>query len=139
VITYHYLTDFKLGSQEKYTDWIERGLRVHKSAPGTIAYIFCSDEKVLEINRRHLNHDFYTDIITFQYAPPPEVSGDIYISIDRVRENAITYREPFERELMRVMIHGVLHLLDFKDTTDEEKAEMRKLENEIIDLFHVKH
>jgi len=106
---------------------------------GPVEFIFCSDEKLLDINRKYLNHDFYTDIITFQYEQAPEISGDIYISVDRVKENAEAFKESFDRELKRVMIHGVLHLLGFRDSTKEEKEDMRRREDELIGMFHVKH
>ena len=139
MITYHYLTDLKLDQPKKYTDWIESSLKKYECCTGNVEYIFCSDEKLLEVNQKYLKHNYYTDIITFQYEDPPQVSGDIYISIDRVKENADTYGEPFDRELKRVMIHGILHLLGFQDGTEEEKGQMRERENELLEMFHVKH
>ena len=139
MITYHYQTDFELKDASKYTNWIIECLQAYNCTCGPIAYIFCSDDALLQINKQHLNHDFYTDIITFQYQAAPEVSGDIYVSIDRVRENAKTYSESFEQELRRVMIHGILHLIGFRDGTDREKEEMRKREDELMEMFHVKH
>ena len=139
MITYHYQTGFELEHPSKYTDWIEKCLKSFNASSGPIEYIFCSDESLLEINRQHLNHDYYTDIITFQYEGVPEVSGDIYISIDRVKENADRFGETFDRELKRVMIHGILHLLGFKDGTLQEKSEMRSNEDKLMGMFHVKH
>jgi len=139
VITFHYQTDFELKDPSKYTNWIISGLQSYDATCGPIAYIFCSDEELLKINKQHLDHDFYTDIITFQYQGTPEVSGDIYISVDRVRDNAETYKQPFEEELKRVMIHGILHLLGFEDATAKNKQDMRKRENELMEMFHVKH
>ncbi len=106
---------------------------------GTLQYIFCSDEALLEINKRYLSHDYYTDIITFQYEEGKVLSGDIYISVDRVRENAVEFDQGFDQELRRVMIHGVLHLAGYRDKTDAEKSEMRVRENDLMEMFHVKH
>lgn len=139
MIAYHYQTDFELDKPSKYTDWIEACLKEYDCASGTLDYIFCSDDELLEINQKHLKHDYYTDIITFQYREAPHVSGDIYISVDRVKENAASFGEPFDRELRRVMIHGVLHLIGFKDGTDKEKLGMRERENDLLEMFHVKH
>jgi rRNA maturation RNase YbeY len=138
VIRYHYLTEFKLDHPSKYTDWVISSLKKYDCTSGAVEYIFCSDENLLEINKKHLNHDYYTDIITFQYEEAPHVAGDIYISLDRVKENAQTFGAPFQEELRRVMIHGVLHLIGFQDSTDEEKRQMRELENELLNMFHVK-
>lgn len=139
MITYHYQTDFKIGEPQKYTDWINNCLRHYNCSAGPIQYVFCSDKDLLEINQKYLNHDFYTDIITFQYAGPPKLSGEIYISVDRVRENADTFGDSFDSELKRVMIHGILHLIGFTDETAEQKADMRRREEELMDMFHVKH
>ena len=110
MIAFHYQTDFRIEESSKYTNWINDCLRHYKCNAGAIDYVFCSDEQILDINQKYLNHDYFTDIITFQYSTAPELSGEIYISVDRVRENADTYGESFERELQRVIIHGILHL-----------------------------
>lgn len=86
-----------------------------------------------------MSHDYFTDIITFQYEEGSTISGDIYISVDRVRENAVTYNQSFKQELRRVMIHGVLHLVGYRDKTKAEKSEMRAKEDEFMEMFHVKH
>jgi len=106
----------------------------------TINYIFCSDEELLDINRRFLAHDYYTDIITFdtigdQRVKSGSLSGDIFISVDTVRINAEEYKVPFEEELHRVMIHGILHLAGFDDHTEQESEEMRKQENSALSLW----
>lgn len=95
---------------------------------GNIAYIFCSDDYLLEMNRKHLDHDYYTDIITFDYSEGALLSGDLFISIDRVRDNARSYKQPVANELHRVMIHGVLHLMGYDDKSPQAADEMRKLE-----------
>jgi len=99
----------------------------------------CSDKRLLEVNQKYLNHDFYTDIITFDYSEGSEVSGDLMISYERVKENAAGQKVTVQHELRRVMVHGVLHLLGFKDKTEEDAAEMRSQEDAALDLFHVEH
>ena len=97
--------------------------------------IFCSDEYLLEMNRTHLDHDYYTDIITFDYTDNQIVSGDLFISVDRVRENASDFNVSFQHELHRVIIHGVLHLCGYKDKSDEEEKLMRSKENNALSMI----
>ena len=96
---------------------------------GDISVIFCSDEYLLEMNKEHLNHNYYTDIITFNYVEKKVISGDLFISADRVRENANKFNVTFHQELYRVILHGVLHLVGYNDKTDDEKKVMREKEN----------
>ena len=96
---------------------------------GDISVIFCSDKYLLEVNKQYLNHDYYTDIITFDYVEDVIVSGDLFISVDRIKENAIKYKSSVLRELYRVVFHGVLHLVGYNDKTDEEQDLMTKKEN----------
>ena len=100
-----------------------------------INYIFLDDNKILEINKKFLNHNYYTDIISFDNSDDKFISGDIYISIDRVKENALEQKTSFNEELPRVIIHGVLHLLGFKDKSPKEKKEMREKENQALALL----
>ena len=139
MIDYHYQTDFELERPKKYTEWIIKCIHKLGGKPGPINFIYCSDDDLLRVNQEYLDHDFYTDIITFQYEAAPVISGDIYISVDRVLDNAKTFKEKFSREMKRVMIHGVLHLLGYQDKTEEEKIEMRSKETEMMGMFHVKH
>ena len=104
---------------------------------GEINYIFCDDEYLLKINQDYLKHDYLTDIITFDYVSGKNISGDLYISIDRVKENAEDFNVSFENELKRVMVHGVLHLMGYSDKSETATAEMRAKEEEKIKLFHV--
>lgn len=97
--------------------------------PGDISVIFCSDKYLLEINKEYLNHDYYTDIVTFNYVKDSIISGDLFISIDRVRENAETFSSKFVVELYRVVFHGVLHLIGYKDKTEAEQKQMRNKED----------
>jgi rRNA maturation RNase YbeY len=102
---------------------------------GEISVVFCSDDYLLDMNTQYLNHDYYTDIITFDYSDNKIVSGDLFISFDRVKENAISYAVPTIYELCRVIYHGILHLCGYNDKSEEEKLTMRGKENEYLDLF----
>jgi rRNA maturation RNase YbeY len=100
-------------------------------------YIFTSDPYLLELNKRFLNHDYYTDILTFDYSEDGEISGEIFISVDRVKENAKSFEVEFDQELLRVMVHGLLHLFGYTDADDIQQQLMRTREDEKIKLFHV--
>lgn len=117
------------------TNWISKVCLSENHQLGEISIIFCSDEYLLEMNRIHLDHDYYTDIITFDYTDNQIVSGDLFISIDRVRENASDFHVSFQHELHRVMIHGVLHLCGYKDKSDEEEKLMRSKENNALSMI----
>jgi len=117
------------------TDWISKVCSLESYELGDISLIFCSDEYLLEMNRTHLDHDYYTDIITFDYTDNQIVSGDLFISIDRVRDNASDFNVSFEHELHRVIIHGVLHLCGYKDKSDDEEKLMRTKENDALSLI----
>ena len=124
--------DFVLGEQEKIADWIRETIEEEGFQLGRIDYIFCSDNYLLEINRKHLGHDDFTDIITFPLEENP-VTGEIYISIDRVQENSISFQSDFEDELHRVMIHGVLHLCGYDDHEEDDIQEIRGKEEDSLD------
>ena len=109
--------------------WITNVASEEQKRVGELSFIFCSDDYLLDINRRFLNHDYYTDVITFDYSENNRIGGDIFISIDTVRVNAEEYRQTFESELFRVMVHGVLHLCEYGDHSDEEKRLMREKED----------
>jgi len=102
---------------------------------GELSFIFCSDDYLLDMNKKYLNHNFYTDVITFDYCENDIVSGDVFISVDRIKENAQTYKTSFEKELQRVMIHGVLHLVGYKDKTEEEQKQMREKESQYLNIL----
>ncbi len=113
--------------------WIEEVVEKHGKTVGELYYYFCSDEKLLEINRERLGHDFYTDIVTFPLTDCETVlSSEFCISVDRIKENAVTFGRTYESELHRVIIHGVLHLIGYDDLTDEEEKEMREKEEEAL-------
>jgi probable rRNA maturation factor len=127
--------DFSLSNPEQVADWIASIIEQHEFELVGLTYVFCSDEYLHQMNVEYLDHDTLTDIITFDNADEEgTVEGDIFVSIDRVRDNAQTLGIPFEDELHRVLIHGVLHLLGFKDKTDEQEALMRKQEDSCLSL-----
>ena len=126
---------FLLKDKTKLKKWITEVVEKQKKRVGDIGYLFCDDEYILQVNREYLDHDTYTDIITFDYVEGDIISGDILISIDRVGENAKTFGCTFEHELHRVIIHGVLHLLGGKDKTPAEAAAMRKKENQALKIM----
>lgn len=116
--------------------WISKVVESHQKRVGELIFIFCSDDKLLEINKKHLNHDYFTDIITFDLSHNIDiVRGEIYISTDRVNENAKMMGKTFENELYRVIIHGVLHLLGYKDKSEEEAVSMREQEDYCLSLL----
>lgn len=127
---------FELENEQNLKKWISNVVLRRGKAVGNISYLFCDDNYLLGVNRQYLNHDTYTDIITFDYVVGNLVSGDIMISVDRVGENAENFGVLFEQELHRVVIHGVLHLLGQGDKTDSEAAEMRRLENDALALWN---
>ena len=133
--------DFELPEPQKVKKWLSEVICRRGKSVGNINYLFCDDEYILDANQRYLNHDTYTDIITFDYVAGGLISGDIIISVDRVADNAEKFGVSFERELHRVIIHGVLHLLGQGDKKDEEAREMRRQEEEALalwdELFHV--
>lgn len=126
---------FHVKQIRKTKNWIKQLIQTHKGELGDINYIFQSDTELLELNKSALNHDYFTDIITFDYCEDNTVSGDLFISIDRVKENALNFAVPFEQELRRVMAHGVLHLLGYKDKTELDSKKMRSAEDKALDLF----
>lgn len=123
---------FTLKNKTLLKQWIKEVIEKKKRKAGEITFVFCNDNYLLNINKQYLNHDTFTDIITFDYSKEDSkqpISGDIFISIERVKENALKYSKTFENELHRVIIHGVLHLLGYTDKTKIAKEEMTKQEN----------
>lgn len=119
----------------KFPDWIRSVIDAHQADLGALQYVFCSDEYLHQLNVSYLDHDTLTDIITFPYAPPPRVHGDLYISLDRVAENARDRNLSLQTELQRVMIHGVLHLIGYGDKTEAEANKMRTLEASALEMY----
>lgn len=124
--------------EELYCEWLAAIASKHNTTILNINYIFCSDEYLLDINRTYLDHDYYTDIITFPYKEGAEIESDIFISIDRTKDNALQNQVSEDIELRRVMAHGLLHLIGFNDKTPELKVEMTKAEDESLILFDKK-
>ncbi|MDH6356182.1 rRNA maturation RNase YbeY [Parabacteroides sp. PF5-9] len=132
-----YAEEVKLPDIKKraVTQWIKKVAEIHGKKIGEISYIFCSDEKILEINRQYLSHDYYTDIITFDYTEKETISGDLFISIDTVKSNAEQFQTPYQEELFRTIIHGILHLCGINDKGPGEREQMEAEENKALLLL----
>ena len=128
-IYYHSECDFQLKNDKSITKWLKDAISTEDKELGEINYIFCDDHYLLKKNQKYLQHDTFTDIITFDYTEENRLSADIFISIERVKENAINFAVPFETELRRVIIHGVLQLIGYKDKSEEGAKTMRSKEN----------
>ena len=126
---------YLLSNEEIVSTWIAQVAKQYGSHIEELNYIFCSDTYLLELNKEHLDHDYYTDILTFPYQQKP-IMGDIYISVDRVKDNARTFGVLFDHEMNRVMAHGLLHLLGFDDQTEQDKKEMRAKEDESVEILN---
>ena len=137
-IDFVYNTDFELSNKEQVSDWVLRVINSKGYKLGNIVYAFFNDEDLKDLNIRFLKHDYYTDVISFDETADQVVSGNIAISVDRVKENATQIGVDFEEELHRVMIHGVLHFIGFNDKTSSEKKEIREQEALALSMFHVK-
>ena len=121
--------------KRKTSAWIKSVAALHGKTVGDITYIFCSDEKILDVNRMYLQHDYYTDIITFDYSEDNMISGDLFISLDTIRTNAEKFAVTYDSELYRVIIHGVLHLCGIDDKAPGARAVMERYENEALQLL----
>lgn len=137
MINFNYETDFILNNEVFYSDWILKVVQSENKSLGEINYVFCDDEYLHKINMEYLQHDTLTDIISFDYTVGNEISGDIFVSIERVRDNANDFKVSFEDELKRVLIHGILHYCGYKDKSEEDEDLMRSKEDEKISMFHV--
>lgn len=135
-IQFSFQTNYPLKSRTKIKQWIKQVIEAKGKKTGNITYIFCDDEYLLEVNKQYLQHDYYTDVITFDYVENNLISGDIFISTDRVRENALAFGSSETEELHRVIIHGALHLLGLKDKSEKEASQMRQAENEALKLLN---
>jgi probable rRNA maturation factor len=138
MISFNYETDFQLDNEDQISNWISQIILSENKKEGDINYIFCDDDYLVQINQQYLNHDTLTDIISFDYSLGNELHGDIFISVERVRDNAVDYKVTFTEELQRVLVHGVLHYCGYKDKTDQDETNMRNKENEKIKMFHMK-
>jgi rRNA maturation RNase YbeY len=124
-------------NENKLSQWIESVANKHDREIGEISYLFCDDEKILEVNQEYLNHDFFTDIITFDYSEENTISGDIIISLQTVESNSQMYKTEYTEELHRVIIHGILHLCGLNDLTDDEEKTMREAEDEALEMLSI--
>jgi probable rRNA maturation factor len=137
-IDFVYNTDFELSNKEQVSDWVLRVINSKGYKLGNLVYAFFNDEDLKDLNIRFLKHDYYTDVISFDETANQVVSGNIAISVDRVKENSTQIGVDFEEEMHRVMIHGVLHFIGFNDKTSSEKKEIREQEAYALSMFHVK-
>lgn len=127
-------TDFKFRDRRKTNEWLKLAAESEIRRIGNISIIFCSDNYVLDINQKYLQHDYFTDIITFDYCEGDRLSGDLFISVDSVRENSVEFGTEFKDELNRVIIHGLLHLVGYDDHTEKDIKLMRSKENYYLSL-----
>lgn len=128
-IIFHAECDYKIKNPSIVSGWLIESAKNESRVIGNINYIFCNDHYLLKKNQKYLQQDTLTDIITFDYSEENILNGDIYISVERIKENAVIFTVPFEEELNRVIIHGLLHLMGFKDKTKSEAKTMREKEN----------
>ncbi len=127
--------DFPLLNESLVTKWLSAVCTAENKELEEVSIIFCSDEYLLDMNNEYLQHDYYTDIITFDYCVENQIVGDLFVSVDRIKENSILNAVTFDNELLRVMVHGILHLIGFKDKTDEDAKLMRQKEDEYLNLY----
>ena len=139
MISFNYETDFELENEAQYEDWISRIIESEGFDEGEINYIFCDDEYLHKINVEYLDHDTLTDIISFDYTVGNLIQGDIFVSVERVKDNATDFNVSFDEELKRVLSHGVLHYCGYKDKSPKDEALMRSKEEEKMQMFHVEH
>jgi rRNA maturation RNase YbeY len=137
MIDFNYETEFILENEEAVSNWISNVIKSENKNEGEINYIFCDDEYLHKINVEHLGHDTLTDIISFDYTIGNEISGDIFVSVERVKDNSLDFNVSFEDELKRVMVHGVLHYCGYKDKSEADELLMRSKEDEKLAMFHV--
>lgn len=137
MINFNYETEFELADEALFSNWLSAVIVSEDKKEGEINYIFCNDEYLLKINLQYLSHDTLTDIISFDYSVGNELHGDVFISIERVKENALDFELSFFDELKRVMVHGILHYCGYKDKTETDETAMRLKKDEKIAMFHV--
>lgn len=137
MISFNYETDFELGNEEAFENWISSVILSEEKKEGEINFIFCDDEYLHKLNVEYLEHDTLTDVISFDYCVGNELHGDIFISVERVQDNAKDFNVTFEEEIKRVIIHGILHYCGYKDKSDKDESLMRSKEEEKIKMFHV--
>ena len=139
MIDFVYNTDFRLSNKDVFSRWLISVANDEGYLIDNLVFLFVDDNEILEMNKKFLKHDYYTDVITFGDLKDKKISGDIAISIERVLENSKTYGLEFEDELIRVMAHGLLHIMGYNDKASNDKSVMSQKENKAIKMFHVKH
>ena len=137
MISFNYETDFELHNEADFSKWLSEVILSENKKEGEINYIFCDDDYLLEINQQYLDHDTLTDIISFDYSVGNELNGDIFVSVERVKENASDYNATFQEEIQRVLVHGILHYCGYKDKTEADELVMRRKEEEKMKMFHM--
>jgi len=137
MISFNYETEFELQNESDFSKWLSEVILSENKKEGEINYIFCDDDYLLEINQQYLDHDTLTDIISFDYSVGNELNGDIFVSVDRVKENASDYNVSFQEEIQRVLVHGILHYCGYKDKTEADELVMRRKEEEKMKMFHM--
>ena len=137
-IDFVYNTDFKLDNEAEISSWIAAFCQTENTSVDSLVFAFFSDKDLKALNIKHLSHDYYTDVISFDESKNNVLNGNIAISVERVAENAAKYSVSFEEELRRVMIHGVLHFMGYNDSNENEIAVIRKKEDYALSMFHVK-
>ena len=137
MINFNYESDFTLDNEEVISTWLSAVIVSENKNEGEINYIFCDDEYLHKINVEYLDHDTLTDVISFDYTMGNEISGDVFVSVERVLDNSKDYNTSFDEELKRVLVHGVLHYCGYKDKSEEDEALMRNKEEEKLAMFHV--
>ena len=136
-IEYVYNTSFLLDNENKVSKWLKKAVETEGFSVGEVVYAFFNDNDLKKLNVKHLNHDFFTDVISFNDSKNDVLSGNIAISVDRVKENSIKFKTPFNDEMMRVMVHGLLHFMGYDDSSEEETLLMRNKEDDNLKMFHV--
>ena len=136
-VEFIYNTPFNLENEKNISEWLQKAIVSENFFTGEVVYAFFSDEEVKSLNNKHLGRNYYTDVLSFNDSNKKVLSGNIAISVDRVKENSIEFNSTFHEEMRRVMLHGLLHLMGYNDLTEKEKTEMRNKEDEILSVFHV--
>ena len=136
MISFNYETEFELHNEPDFSKWLSSVILSENKKEGEINYIFCDDNYLLEINQQFLDHDTLTDIISFDYSVGNEINGDVFVSVERVKENASDFKVTFHEEIQRVLVHGILHYCGYKDKTESDERIMRSKEEEKMKMFH---
>jgi len=135
---YYKNVKFRLRETREIKNWIVQVIRSEEKEPGDLSFIFASDKYIKEINKEFLNHNYNTDVIAFDYKKGNVINGEIYLGINKIRKNAVQYKNTILNEVLRVMVHGVLHIIGYDDKTEIEKKKMKKMEDIYLEIFKEK-